>query len=299
MRGGISMAITGSGTQADPYIVTTWSELITDRDNSSYVEWHGGDLDFNNINDGQGFNGSVTIKGNVDFKGATFRNFYSRASTYPKSCLNFDFPNNGYTKNLSLLNCLLESVSLYHGIRFGNNENSNVYHTEVTNVRISGKITSLASSVSNTAFLYFDRRHSYAGETIIQSCSFNFECDLAQNVQFAGVDADFQDCRIKTKVKTGSTTFDRTFNNSQNTYKNCMFEGSFINKNGDPVSLANSASSANMYLFTEGTYTTNSNNANSVYDKDTCTMSGNGVTGLHTSEFKDKSALQAAGFPVV
>ncbi|MBR1592811.1 MAG: hypothetical protein IJ666_07365 [Ruminococcus sp.] len=74
--------MTGTGTQADPYICDTWEELIsvsTSRNNYIQMSDSGAKVvDFNEIQSG-GFQSTVNLSGQINFKGWTFKNFYSTA----------------------------------------------------------------------------------------------------------------------------------------------------------------------------------------------------------------------------
>ena len=76
--------MTGTGTQADPYIVDNWEDFIGISSKSDiYVRWADSDnkvIDFNEVNP-QGYTKSITFPANVDFNGWTLRNFHSTAST--------------------------------------------------------------------------------------------------------------------------------------------------------------------------------------------------------------------------
>ena len=98
--------MTGSGTQADPYIITKWSDLIdTTRDNNSFCEWTGGDIDFNEINP-TGYDAQIDIKGNIDFHNATFKNFRHNGTSTGRG--NIWFENKTYMKNLNFLNFYMQ-----------------------------------------------------------------------------------------------------------------------------------------------------------------------------------------------
>jgi hypothetical protein len=78
------MAYTGTGTQADPYIVDNWDDflLVCNLTTSTYIKWADSEdkvVDFNEINP-QGYDSTIEIKGNVDFNGWELRNLWSRAN---------------------------------------------------------------------------------------------------------------------------------------------------------------------------------------------------------------------------
>lgn len=77
------MAATGSGTQADPYIVDNWDDFLSvcNLTTSTWIRWADADekiIDFNEINP-QGYDSTIEIKGNVDFNNWELRNLTSTA----------------------------------------------------------------------------------------------------------------------------------------------------------------------------------------------------------------------------
>ena len=76
--------MTGTGTQADPYIVDNWEDFTNIISKSDiYVKWADSNnkvIDFNEVNP-EGYTKSINFPANVDFNGWTLRNFHSIAST--------------------------------------------------------------------------------------------------------------------------------------------------------------------------------------------------------------------------
>ena len=75
--------MTGTGTQADPYIVDNWTEFMMIDTNSAeiFVRWADAEnktIDFNDIMP-EGFSATVNFPAYVDFNGWTLRNFHSTA----------------------------------------------------------------------------------------------------------------------------------------------------------------------------------------------------------------------------
>jgi hypothetical protein len=75
------MAITGSGTEQDPYIVDNFAEFDTVRNISAttYVEYSNDEVDFNDIQP-YGYTEPYKLIGRITFTNITFKNFTSRAS---------------------------------------------------------------------------------------------------------------------------------------------------------------------------------------------------------------------------
>lgn len=72
--------MTGSGTQADPYIVETFAEFDSVRNISAttYVEWSNAEVDFNEIQP-EGYSDRFIINGHMTLTNVVWKNFTSRA----------------------------------------------------------------------------------------------------------------------------------------------------------------------------------------------------------------------------
>lgn len=72
--------MTGSGTQADPYIVETFAEFDSVRNISAttYVEWSNAEVDFNEIQP-EGYSDRFIINGHMTLTNVIWKNFTSRA----------------------------------------------------------------------------------------------------------------------------------------------------------------------------------------------------------------------------
>lgn len=72
--------MTGTGTQADPYIVETFAEFDSVRNISAttYVEWSNAEVDFNEIQP-EGYSDRFIINGHMTLTNVIWKNFTSRA----------------------------------------------------------------------------------------------------------------------------------------------------------------------------------------------------------------------------
>lgn len=72
--------MTGSGTQADPYIVETFAEFDSVRNISAttYVEWSNAEVDFNEVQP-EGYSDRFIINGHITLTNVIWKNFTSRA----------------------------------------------------------------------------------------------------------------------------------------------------------------------------------------------------------------------------
>lgn len=267
--------MTGSGTQQDPYILTTWAELIASRSVSSYSVWQGGDLDFNIIAP-NGFTSDVIILGAVDFGGATFKNLYLRNCSLR---MRYDV---GTVKNWNLINCYI--LPEYGAIYFGT-----AMYTYVNDIKISAIVTTssdnrsfLSCGYGGNGYMYFNR------------CAITLECISANKVYLTDDSAcSFYDCALKLDMETPAVSLGYY---QRNKFNNCKITGKVLNSYGNAVKLGiNHVSS--FFDLNEGTYEGSSSPV-SVYNSEKCTITGEGMEGCTTSELGDAEYLHSIGFPI-
>ena len=83
------MAVTGTGTAADPYIVDNWTDFLTvcNVSTSTYILWANEEteeekvVDFNDIAP-YGLEAKIELKGHIDFNGWTLQNVWVRNSDF-------------------------------------------------------------------------------------------------------------------------------------------------------------------------------------------------------------------------
>ena len=286
--------MTGTGTLADPYIINTWADLIdTTRDNDSYCEWAGGDLDFNDINP-TGYDTQINIKGNIDFKGATFKNFRHLGTHSVRG--NIWFENKTYMKNLNFLNFYMQINSDMAAIGLGHHGYSTEGQPTISNCNFSGICIATSTTDSHIASVFY----CSATPKAVQSCSFNVQAD-APNCKFDFARGmPFKDCRITVDITQKGTVS----NNWSALYTNCLIEGKWLNNSGDYVILAKGSNTSNsgnnVYRFTEGSYTIDNHYGQSVFDTTNATLRNDSyqVTGCTAAQLADASYLRSIGFPV-
>ena len=149
--------MTGSGTQADPYIPTTWAEFVTAIGTSgAYVSLAEGTVwDMNEIAPSGA--GTVTVSATqVTGNGATIKNLYFNGG-------GFDFTANTAISNMKFTNVLAENSANV----FRCHENQNNVYPSLSQVTISGKI------VDSNLFRadYSDGRH----QITTNRCAINVE----------------------------------------------------------------------------------------------------------------------------
>lgn len=267
--------MTGSGTQQDPYIVTTWEELTNGSTSADYYAWAGGDLDFNDIQP-EGFTSQVAITGNVDFRNATFKNFYGRNASikFQRSIENLNFLNAYFSGN---------SAFIFGGLA----------QSTVNNCKFSGIM-----ETSSTAYIFHHRNQSTC-----KSCSFNIEANVDYDLSFGSKDIIFRDCLIITNVEQTGYNFLYVYGDSvaKGYLDNCKLEGKYLRKNGTYVRVGdgNSRTKNCFFNFESGVYQFNSNAGTSIYNSDKITVSSTtGTVGCTTAQLEDAAYLRSIGFPI-
>lgn len=253
--------MTGSGTQADPYILTTWEELLNA---SGYCEWHGGNLNFNDIQP-SGFTSLVSIGGIIDFKGATFINFKSK---------NTSTQNPGgiiFTSSISNLNFLKSKFENVRSplIQVARTPNSGT----ATSCAFEGEVT----TTHNVDIIGSAYNSSYYHRSNYQKCAFRFRANTTAQIWFATGTAGFIDCDIYTDIIQNGAEFSNIYRGGTGEYNsrfsNCRLRGRFINSGGDYVKVGdtNSRHGFNFFDFDSGTYLLLSSSSKSVYNSEKIT----------------------------
>lgn len=266
--------MTGSGTAQDPYILTTWQELIASRGENTYSVWQGGDLDFNTIAP-NGFTSDVKIYGAVNFNNATFKNLYIKNGGL------YFYNGVGSIQKLNLINCYI--VSRYSAISFG---------TALNNYVDDVKISMLATpNADNTTLIGCDYgNHSYL---YLRRCAITISCITSYKVYLSYSLGDFQDCIFNFNIKQSGTVLSQY---QRSNFINCKVNGQVLNTSGNSIGLG-SSNSATFFNFDSGTYTASSNTT-SVYDSSKCTITGTNVTGCTTAQLGNAEYLRSIGFPI-
>lgn len=283
--------MTGSGTQADPFIITTWAELIdtTNRTTTDFCEWRGGDVDLNNIKP-EGYTDSVVINGIIDFKDATIKNLHTIADN--KAPIVFAFGTNGYIKNLSLLNCFFTGNYSY-AIQFGGNVSSDMY---LENLRI-GTFLDLTNDNTECTIIDTSPDSSYF-RSVFQKCSFNFRSDTQSIVRLAyGQKQGFYDCQFDFDIKSRDGYNVTYMNNSDCDVYHSRIKGRYIGQTEETKNFTGINNHSNIYLFNEGSYTARSQGI-TIYNSDTCTVTGTNVKGCTSAQMADTAYLKSIGFAI-
>ena len=306
----------GDGSQANPWIITTWDELISDnRQNTDYCEWHGGDINLNDIRP-QGYTSGVVIKGRIDFKGATIRNYCCSLVRYSSSNefgIRFNTGANstsGYVKNLNLLNMYMRTNGVAPFITFSGSENRFV---TVTNCRFSGYFIDNSSSSSTSHIIDIPGRSGYTAEQHIDNCAFNIRTQRSGSGTtdlFHTNNAYINNCRFQLDMKMNSNNnLNSNTDNYWGRFTDCKFTGRVYWKTSGLdtstyVQLTGANCSNNVFLFDFGSYgiqasALNITNDNKKDSQDNYILCYSGGTQCTDAQLGNAQYLSDLGFPIV
>ena len=171
------MAITGTGTSADPYVVTTWDELADKAAESGKYVKLGNDIDLNNeYPEGLASGLSVSCT-QIDGDGKTVKNLYLQSGALI-TCAG----RNSTWKNAQLLNWVIGDGSSAASIT-ANGNTSGTY--TFNQCKISGRINGGAGS-SNSSFL------AKSGRIKFYRCSLNMQ--MTANTSTIDMTGDWRNC---------------------------------------------------------------------------------------------------------
>lgn len=289
------MAITGSGTAADPYIVHSYTEIHTvlDRAGSSGYYFNpflklANDINCNDYGSGFTFNtfksGNINYPFNFDLDGHTIKNISVGAGKYL-----FQGNGNSVIKNGKLLN---------------------TYATGCNEIIDSCKLEDISMSISAMNLVngvFACRVGGGTSVTLLNRCSIYVENLTKTLIDTWGFTAAIYLTESDIYVKAGDIVTGGGGGGSlittMNKATNCRFRGSADSVCNSSaivgqldtcvVDLSIPFSSASKYLFTNVSGAT-------VYNKDTIGISGQNVgIGCTTEQIKNGDSLRAKGFPVV
>lgn len=172
--------MTGTGTQTDPYIITSWAEFTSAASESgAYLAFPegGGEID---LNDGfeDGIERLDLACAQIDGNGWTVRNLASPASPTGSPRRVFDASSGTIVNDLNFTDMYLSDQFFLYGQSYGSKWNK---------CRFSGKIFSTTTNPSTGGgFLY--------GSASFYRCSFNI--DGAGTVYLTNVAGSFEACHI-------------------------------------------------------------------------------------------------------
>lgn len=256
--------MTGSGTQANPYIVSTWSDFITAATISTdtYIEFVPNTvIDMNNVQP-EGFTSALSLAGHIDGKNSVIKNLvvndqYGRI--FAVSGLDM--------KNISFLNM--------RGYR-------NIFERVMSTSSLTLYKCQFSGRLDNPDKIIYMSRGSCS------RCSFTLEVHGSGNVSF-NLDSDYsvQYCRIDISgTNTGN------YINIGNV-NNCYITG----KHSTKIEVYGNT---NVVDFTAPAFGSDSFSSNILVNSDKCSsiQSLSGVHAVTSAQLIDASYLSSIGFPI-
>lgn len=279
------MAISGDGSQANPWIVHNWeefSEVNVSGSGGTYLKFAdgGGIIDFNTINP-DGYTSALNIYPHIDGNGWVWRNIYLKSAG-----IVFLYS----VSNLKLLN-----------VYFVGSKNPVIKSDDTANnITISGVFNSTSASsmvpfgAANGAF-----RSSFN----YKSRGTNFVCCILTGLGYA---PKFTQCQFHLDVVCSQIAYISYTTMSGAYINNCLFTGQISGSGLSSTQglLPNNASSVNNVLdvTVKPTVTQGVGNISAInlYNTDKITFSNTSsyVVGLNTSQLADADTIAATGFPI-
>ena len=204
------MAVTGTGTQADPYVVTTYAELVEKAAESGVYVKVGNDI---NITDEypEGNMPNLVVKSIIDGDNKTISNWYALYTDNYNNLI--EVYSTGIIKNLNLQN-IYAILSSSRGFVANANSNDSSYCFE--NCNISGVILS-------GSFFY-----GYYCRYLMKDCSVNLL--FKNSAKFIDIsqaymkDAEINNCYVKLKSESNYYLFNSSASSASNLGKNSYYE---------------------------------------------------------------------------
>ena len=192
--------MSGTGTQNDPYIVTTYTELVTKAaENGKYIKL-GNDIDvLSEYPDGDV--PVLVVNGYIDGDGKTVSRIYNTES---KHCISF-----GSTADSYIMNTLFRNINTSYSLI--NNTTSVQSHVTLRNCAFTG--------IMGNGYI-LDRTSGYGGS--VSGCSFNFSGnDLHLTNDY--YDNRYENCNIRIKTAASWLCYNDARNRSA-TFDSCYLD---------------------------------------------------------------------------
>ena len=195
------MAITGTGTSADPYVVTTWAEFIATTADGVYIKLPdgGGTFDMNDYYP-QGITSTISLRGFINGNGWTIKNAAAYTSTPAfqmstssqngkLSNLNFENFRQGFSPTSSANHAMLiacgtgySGEALYRCKFSGLLQNTNDpgdYYTEIINLGTSATIEQCSFNIKSTGAGRVNVSLSTSWSAKLNNCNVKLDCEGA------------------------------------------------------------------------------------------------------------------------
>lgn len=272
--------MTGTGTQADPYVVETWAEFLSvcDLSNTTYVEWSNAEVDFNEIQP-EGFTSSISMRGNITFTNIEFKNFTTRSgdawimeagTINYESCKFTDFYQ-VYANSRSMY--LLHAYDACNGVYF-------------TNCEFTMLQTNALTSNTNNSIPF------YGSKIKISKCAFTVEASTGGYWTITNGTIEFSNINLKITARRLGAPLPGFV---------CWYSGKFVFSEG--TSSSSSGYDGDFIIDIECNQTiacTANNGAYKflvLYNSDKATITGTNIVGVTTAQLQDSDYLYSLGFP--
>lgn len=300
------MAITGSGTEQDPWIVHSYDEIKScieglDSDQLKYLKL-GNDINCNDYGSSWEWE-TISVNWNnrqfnLDLDGHTIKNVKVKSGNYM-----FVYSGSGNTKihNGKLLNVFLSGSNGIIGARYGLYNQINLEKlsistdaTGLANAAIAlgcAYITACAiyyqaaSVITNNAVI--DSPNITSGASTVINSDIVLNCDNQNALYLFGDYTRFEGCRMRGYTK-GNPPYSGNYNNARCTFRNsfnsCVFEFDNREYGGDYA--------PSLILGFDS-------NSGTIMNKDVCVGYPDSWNAVTSEEIRNGAALRAKGFTVV
>lgn len=280
--------MTGTGTQADPYVVSTWAEFasVCNISLSTYIVWEDGETDFNDVQP-EGFTAKIQITGNITLRRCIFRNAAFRQTDWVfqldagsdgilfDECKILDVEH--YVKaasNKGFINCNSRTITFdkcelsYWG------ESGNNYGTEYFCYQNSSNNTKATFNRCSIKFKY--------------SSSYNNSDFIITNRNYSNFTYCFVDLNVSCPKMNGLFPgLICWYSGSIALTQNCSASSS-----GSPGSIVVDVECSHTITYTGSAY-----NYMILYNSEKATLNGDRVVGVTTAQLQDTEYLAGIGFP--
>ena len=278
--------MTGSGTQADPYIVETFAEFDSVRNISAttYVEWSSAEVDFNEIQP-EGYSDRFIINGHITLTNVIWKNFTSRAGDA------ISFGTGSGSPDIEFNNCKI--IDAY---QITSSSEKYLFISRGGNVVFNNCEISYRQDVGN-ATLYTGLLRDAGGDQTFNACAITIKSYGNKNNYWRLADGGtFEFCNINMDVQANK--FDYPLRGFM-----CWYSGKIdINT---ATSNSKDGGSGNIVWDVEITQAITLTNSSlykflTIYNSDKATITAtnnNMLVGVTSAQLKDTGYLYSLGFP--
>ena len=271
------MAITGTGTSADPYVVTTWDELVAKASETGKYVKLGNDIDMNTEYP-EGLETGFQIKCvEVDGDGKDIKNLYIKSGYFINN-----YGQGNVWKNTNFLNMVLGDGNNATYLYYDSGNFMNYLQTFYC-CKFSGRLNGTSNNLS-----YLTRT-----SLVLNRCSINLVMNARAAITYYGSDFRYckmQCCNVNLKGDTSQ--------NQNMLLINSYVKGSLPNATIS-TTLFNGTKSVYSVLDIEAAEYTGSSGTNLVLaNSDKCSTISQYLTSVTTAQLTNATYLDSIGFPI-